>query len=61
LIERLPQQPDEPDGPGELRVFLYLLNILRTASCLEEVQGAIQEALQAELASLADELTQLSE
>jgi Flp pilus assembly protein TadD len=61
MIERLPQQPDEPDGPGELRVFLYLLNILRTASCLEEVQGAIQEALQAELASLADELTQLSE
>ena len=52
--------PDGPNGRGGFRIYLYMLNILRQTSGLEDVQSAIQNALEGELNQLVKELESLS-
>jgi tetratricopeptide (TPR) repeat protein len=55
MVDALPtpltsgEAPPEGDEPVVLRVFLYVLNVLRSAGTLHAVQPAIRDALEAEL------------
>jgi len=51
--------PDSDEEPGGFRVFLYLYNILRIATGLDNVQSCIQTALETELQVVVDDLEQL--
>ncbi len=44
------------EGELGLRVFLYAINLLRTAGALHLVQGAVKEALERELRAALDDL-----
>ncbi len=51
--------PDSPEEPGGFRVFLYLYNILRIATGIDNVQSCIQTALETELQTVVEDLEQL--
>jgi Flp pilus assembly protein TadD len=65
LVDALLAGPDDPDTelaivPEQisLRVFLYALNITRSASGLHSIQSTIRDAIKLELGATLDELRQ---
>ncbi|MBW2534401.1 MAG: tetratricopeptide repeat protein [Deltaproteobacteria bacterium] len=50
LIDRLPDEPTDPRvRPGEVRIFIYALNLVKAAGVLEGLQAQIRDALEQEI------------
>ncbi len=56
LVDAVGARTPQIDEELALRVFLYAINVLRTAGSLDTVQGVIKDALERELGALLAEL-----